>query len=146
MKKISILLLLVATAVYPQGDKYERIKALKTAYITEQLGLSPAEAERFWPVYNTFESKSQELRLRKNKGGDLNKGTENLTTEEANRLIEEYLSIEAAQLDNKKQKIQALRKVLSPQKIIGLRRAEDRFKHELLNRYHRGKGTKGKKE
>lgn len=32
----------------------ERIKALKVAYITKELNLTSAEAEKFWPVYNDY--------------------------------------------------------------------------------------------
>jgi hypothetical protein len=30
------------------------VEALRIAYITEKLNLSPAEAQRFWPVYNSY--------------------------------------------------------------------------------------------
>jgi len=32
--------------------RYERLKSMKVAYITQELNLTPAEAEKFWPVYN----------------------------------------------------------------------------------------------
>ena len=33
------------------------MKALKTAHITDQLDLTSAEAEKFWPIYNEFDAK-----------------------------------------------------------------------------------------
>src|SRR5688572_11227273 len=39
----------------PDGDnKGERIEALRIAFISRELNLSPQEAEKFWPVYNQF--------------------------------------------------------------------------------------------
>ena len=38
----------------PQGEK--RIQALYVAYVTEQLQLSPDEAQKFWPVHAQFEA------------------------------------------------------------------------------------------
>ena len=50
----------IAYAKLPQ----ERVKAAKVAYLTRELGLSPQEAERFWPVYNEFENRRDDLRHR----------------------------------------------------------------------------------
>ena len=40
-------------------NRSERLEALKIAFITKELNLSPEEAQRFWPVYNNY---SQELK------------------------------------------------------------------------------------
>ncbi|SDX10464.1 hypothetical protein [Aequorivita viscosa] len=142
MKNLIFIFLLVSAAVYSQENKYEKIKALKTAYITEQLALTPSEAEKFWPVYNKFDEKFHDLRHKKYDDvyKKLHSGIENLTDEEANKLIDDYLSMESNKLEMRKEKIAALRKVLSPKKIIGLRKAEDDFKRELLTRYRHGQG------
>jgi len=60
MNKIFItvcIALFLSTGLMAQERGKERIKAYKTAYITEQLDLSSAEAEVFWPVYNKYEKK-----------------------------------------------------------------------------------------
>jgi hypothetical protein len=36
--------------------KQERIKALYVAYVTQQLALTPDEAQKFWPVHTQFEN------------------------------------------------------------------------------------------
>lgn len=36
--------------------RQERIKALYVAYVTQQLQLTPDEAQRFWPVHTQFET------------------------------------------------------------------------------------------
>ena len=38
----------------------EWIKAEKIAYLTDAMDLSPAEAEKFWPVYNRAESEMRQ--------------------------------------------------------------------------------------
>ena len=40
----------------------ERIKAQKVAFITERLDLSSKEAQQFWPIYNAFEDKIDDMR------------------------------------------------------------------------------------
>ncbi len=51
----ALLALAVSFSVFaqkgPEKDR-ERIQAEKIAYITQELDLSPSEAEKFWPLYN----------------------------------------------------------------------------------------------
>lgn len=140
MKKLTFIFLLMVAVVHSQESKYEKIKALKTAYITEQLSLTSVEAEKFWPVYNTFETKFRDLRVsRKNEvqfkfESDISK----LSDDEANKIIDQYMAMETAQLQIEKERLAALRKILSPQRLLALRKAEDSFKGELLRRYKMG--------
>ena len=66
MKKILLitLLLITTTNVFAQRQhRFERIKALKTAYITEKVDLSSSEAEKFWPIYNKYEKELHQLKV-----------------------------------------------------------------------------------
>ena len=56
MNKITLIitLLLTMNVVAQSPEKRERIKALKVAFITEKLELTESEAQKFWPIYNTF--------------------------------------------------------------------------------------------
>ena len=46
-------------------DKKDQIKSLKIAFITTELDLTSDEAVKFWPVFNAFEDKQQEIRKQK---------------------------------------------------------------------------------
>ena len=59
MKKLIITILMSASilASYAQEgrsniDKIEHLKAQKVAFMTEKIGLSTSDAQRFRPVYN----------------------------------------------------------------------------------------------
>ena len=39
----------------PEGPQKEKIESLRRAFYTQELNLSPTEAEKFWPVYLAFE-------------------------------------------------------------------------------------------
>ena len=147
MNKIAILFFLLAASLQAQDGKHEKIKALKTAYITEQLALTAAEAEKFWPVYNKYDEKFHELRKKEKMEiyKKLNESLENLSEAEANELIEKNLSIETEEVALLKQRTAELRGVISPLKIITLKKVEYSFKKELLDRYRNNKGEKGSK-
>ncbi len=47
-----------------QGENMaQTIEALKTAYITKDLSLTPEEAQKFWPVYNGFAEEIKKARV-----------------------------------------------------------------------------------
>jgi hypothetical protein len=147
MKKLALLLLILGPILYGQDGKYEKIKALKTAFITEQLNLSPNEAERFWPVYNSFEDQFHELRKRERTEifKKLREGVDQLTEAEANELIAKNLELASTELELRKEMTAKLRGIISAKKIIILKKTEEDFKRELLDRYRNSKGQKGPK-
>ena len=61
MKYTMILFLSLCSVVaFAQPDRdepkrSEKVDALKRAYLTTELALTPVEAEKFWPVYNAHE-------------------------------------------------------------------------------------------
>jgi len=61
MKYTMILFLSLCSVVaFAQPDRdepkrSEKVEALKRAYLTTELALTPVEAEKFWPVYNAHE-------------------------------------------------------------------------------------------
>ena len=69
MKKIYTLLLFLFFHSYfciaqsPDGnDGGGRVEAVKMAYMTEQLNLTPQEAQSFWPVYNSYTNEIRQAR------------------------------------------------------------------------------------
>ncbi len=145
MKNLIFIVLISFSTVYAQEERHEKIKSLKTAYITERLELSPSEAQGFWPVYNEYDRKLHDLRDQKRSDvyRQLRNCWEDLTDSEANILIDKYLLIESNELSLQKEKTIALRKVISPKKIISLKIAEEDFKRELLDKYRMQKSEKG---
>ncbi|WP_094745998.1 hypothetical protein [Aequorivita soesokkakensis] len=147
MKKLIFIFLLATITMQAQDGKHEKIKALKTAYITEKLSLTSTEAEKFWPIYNKYEDKFHALRKKEKSEiyKKLRDGLDNMNDVEANALIDTSLSLESEELELRKQMIAELRGVISPKKIIILKKTEDDFKRELLDRYRNGHSDKGEK-
>lgn len=141
MKNLLFILLFSVIGLHAQEGKHEKIKALKTAYITDKLSLTSSEAEKFWPIYNSYDEKFHELKIQEYKDiyKKLPDGLDKLSDEEANELIDRSLVLEANKLDLRKRMTKDLRKVISPNKIILLKKSEKDFKSELLERYRHGR-------
>lgn len=125
------------------GRNREKIEAQKIAFLTNKLALTPAEAQKFWPVYNEFDDKREKLmksnRERHRGIREMDEGA--LSEENAARLADEEL-IEAQQmLDLRKEYHSKFKSVLPASKVLKLYRAEDEFKRVLLDRLKGGKGN-----
>lgn len=113
----------------------EKIKALKIAYITEHLGLTPQEAEKFWPVYNKHDERIVQLRFveMKNIKHQLNeKSVQDISEQEAEKLLNDFINLEKELYEEQKQMNIDLKKIISAKKIILLKKIEDDFTRQLL--------------
>ena len=131
MKKlIPIFALFVCFSTFAQGGEKmkERIKTQKIAFITDKLDLSSEEAQVFWPIYNEYETtteqiKSVDLREIKQKM----RQNPNPSDKEASQLLEQLISAENKMHNAKLKLVSDLKKVISPLKIIKLKAAEEAF-------------------
>ena len=119
-------------------EKKEQIKSLKVAYITNELNLTPEEAAKFWPLFNAFEDKQQEIRKQKLKGyfdrAD-NKTIDKLSEKEALSVLSQMESTEDELCQLKKKFVSNLKGVLPATKILKLKKAEEQFSKKLLQQY-----------
>ncbi len=139
-KIITIVFLLFAlnTKAQPNPEKKEQIKALKVAFITNELSLTTDEATKFWPVFNAFDAKQQEIRSTKTKSLIKKMSDEDLdkmTDKEANSLLTQLENTEEELFFNRKKLLVNLKGILSPIKLLKLKRAEDNFSKKLLQQY-----------
>lgn len=107
------------------GQKGEKIQALKIAFLTQKLNLTSSEAEKFWPVYNQYEEDIKSIR--------------------AGRNDKDVLENEQKLLDVKKKYKPKFEKILGQEKVITLYNAEREFRDVLIKRLkkQRQKGFDG---
>ena len=134
---LPIILLFISSVSFSQDfkEKREKVKALKVAYITEQLELTTEEAQKFWPIYNAYDESQAELRYEKMRA-ILNRfkpgNVENLSEKEASTLLIQMEKIEEDLFNLRRKFIKDLQGVVSAKKIIKLKKAEEDFNRELL--------------
>jgi hypothetical protein len=147
-KIIFLALLFVSLNFYAQGEsmkeKREQIKVLKAAFFTTEIGFTTTEAEKFWPVYNTYDDKQFELRHQKMKSyvkrmsdGSLDK----INEKEAKLFLAQIEGTEEELFLVRKRFLQNLRTFLPAVKIVKLKKAEEDFNKKLLQQY-RNNGQK----
>lgn len=121
-----------------KGSK-EKIRTLKIAYITDRLNLTPNEAEKFWPIYNTYDENHRllrsKLRLEIKKSIKEKKLIDTLSERESQRLVLLKQTIDNQIYESKKKFIEQIKKVISYKKIIKLHLAELDFGRNLMRKY-----------
>jgi len=146
---ICLLLVLCTGICGAQPDhmehRFERIHAIKVAYITDALKLKPDESARFWPIYNRYEDEKRDLR--KNFFKKYAKDGSHLSHDDgqAMRYVEDDLDYQEQELNLRRRYKDQLLKVLTPDQLAGLYRAEREFKLMLLQQLsnHHG-GMRGR--
>ena len=117
MKKYLLILFVIVASFFSVTAKAqdgEKIKALKIAFITQKLQLTPEEAQKFWPIYDQYEREISGL--------------------ETNDQNAPALQNEEKLLDIRKKYLGSFEKVLGPQKTNTLFNAERDFRSILIRR------------
>ena len=142
MKKLVAFLsaiLLFAVAGYCQPrmherkEAMERIHAAKMAYITDRLNLSTEQSSGFIPIYKEYEAEMKDTRksfLQKYKGMDMDAANDAT----AMQYVDDNLDFQAKAIDIKRKYNDRFLKVISPQQISDLNKAEREFKQILMKR------------
>jgi hypothetical protein len=122
-----ILFLNMSTELIAQErrEHYQRIEAIKVAFITKKLDLKTEEAQKFWPVYNNYQKELMVL-MRKRRE-DRQK-----TDIDPNEKINVDLTYESRMLDLKKKYKKLYLKVIPAEKVLLLYQAEREFREHLI--------------
>ena len=105
----------------PSGDditRQERVKALYVAYVTQQLALTPEEAQKFWPVHTQFETELKGVKK------DLSE-----------------LDRQQARLDIKKRYQGNFNKIIGTNRCERFFRMDGEFKRKLVERVQKQQGN-----
>lgn len=126
----------VSKAFAQYDDDYKsQIEALRIAFFTKEMKLSPAEAKVFWPVFQQF--KEEESMLRKQHPLHRTTGQVDLhmlTEAQASTMLTEIVLYEKRINALSENYIPEFRKILSDKKIVLMYAAEKKFRKELLMR------------
>jgi len=136
---LNILLLLVAPLMSqtnrPGFDQYlEKFKSEKISFLTEKLDLTVEEAQKFWPVYNKYQDKRDEVIKSKRMEGRGRPNFREMNSKEiealVDRKVEEELKLAEMKLEFHKQ----VKKIIPIEKVAILYRAENEFMNHMLSR------------
>ncbi len=126
--------------------RMEKYRAEKVSFLTTKLDLTPAEAQKFWPIYNQMDKERWEAqKCRRDLENKVSEAEESLSNNEIIKLTREFsgsLQKEGALMTSYNEK---LLKVLPPKKVLKLYKAENEFRMTMIRKYRGNKDGDGKK-
>ncbi len=132
-----------------EKDWQDKMKAERVAFLTSSMELTSAEAEKFWPIYNSMESERRAsfgkmMRAYKALEEALNA---NKSDSEITELLNAYLQANEDSRTIDAKYIPMFKKVLSEKKIAKMYIAEEQFRRQQIGRWNGGDrgGDKGER-
>ncbi len=120
------------------SKNFQKIKTLKVNFISSELNLTPEVAEKFWPIYNAYETENRILRTNKVRNirikveqyGEI----DSLSDEMAMELSYRFVQILNDFAENKKNTFKKLEAILTPKQLLKLNFAEIEFNKRVYKR------------
>ena len=145
------LLMAVALFAQPQEQKrgeeqrkkdFERIQSEKIAFLTQELDLSPEEAQVFWPVYNQCWKEAREAHRKTMEafGSIRGKKGEEISDKEMEARLDAYVAAYGAESRVLSDYYSKFKKVLPIRKVAKLYQAEEAFQQRMINNLRKHSG------
>jgi hypothetical protein len=143
MKIIKYIILLFITftitfstqAQESKSDKEQEIKSQKIAFFTDKMGLTPEEAQVFWPVYNDYWAKKNKIIAdRKDKMTYFANNSENMNNDEMVQYADQYIKYEMQLAELLDEFHVKFKKILPIEKVMKIYLADYEFKTYLLKK------------
>ena len=130
-----------------EEDWKQKMMSEKIAFLTIEVGLTPEEAQAFWPVYNKVEKEKDEALFNVFKTyQELNKASEEGKTGKAlSDLLDKYLDAQKKLNEIEDKVAEQYKSVLSVEKVVKLYIAEEKFRRNSIRKLHEG-GKPGPKK
>jgi hypothetical protein len=127
------LMFLVQVSLGQNKEARQRIESARIALITERLGLTPEQAEKFWPVYNEYNIHRRNL-IQEMQNARKNVDMNNISEEQGKELMRLGMDIKERQLHLEKIYSDRLTEVISNRQMLSLRKAEEDFRKMIIQR------------
>ena len=138
MKRIVIFLMIML--IFPvikstaQITNLEKLKNYKIGFFTTKLNLTSEEAEKFWPVYNEYQSQKKLIQLEKLKlNRNFNQNESSLNDSQLEEMGDKFVDCIVRESTLAVAFHKKLKGAMSPAKVIIYYQAENQYKLQLLN-------------
>jgi len=119
--------------VQPQdATVQDKIKAARIRLITQRLGLTPDQAQKFWPMYNEFVQKRTDL-MKPYREAEKNINPNKPDPSQQQALVDLGLKIKQDEVGLEREYADKMKGVITPQQMLNLRQAERDFRNIIIN-------------
>jgi hypothetical protein len=134
------ILFAFAAIAQPRGSKneeeWEKYRSEKIAFLSTKMDLSPAEAQRFWPVYNQLEKERFEThKLRRELEAKVLEAEESLSDQKIKQLTREFAGSMKKEADMVATYNEKFLDILPSKKVLQLYKAENEFRMHMIKKF-----------
>lgn len=117
-------------------QRWEKYRAEKIAFLTSNLELSPAEAQKFWPVYNKLEKERWEAQIfRRQMEEKVIEAEETMSDQKIKQLTREFTESMRKEADLLVNYNEKFLEILPPGKVLKLYKAENEFRMYMIKKF-----------
>lgn len=131
---LGFFLLFTSLSHAQKGNREEhrdKIRTLKVGLFTEEMDLTPVQAEKFWPVYNEYFGKKR--MIKRDIRSEMRASKQDDATDEARLAAQdEIIALKQKELDLTEAYRDRFLKVISPKQYSQMYAAEEQFNKMLL--------------
>lgn len=127
-----------------KDDWKEKMQSEKIAFLTMEIGLTPDEAQKFWPIYNMVsDDMDKAMHEVFSSYMELEKAlNEEKSDKEISKYLERYLDALEKQNEIRDDSVEEYRKILTDKKVAKIFVAEEKFRRQHIRRLHERPGEK----
>jgi len=143
MKKtlLSLIVLTFTLASFSQKEKEEdKIEKLRIAFLTEELNLSVEDSQKFWPVYNEYQTTKKQIDS-ETKAMMKKMKSEKPSDAEVRQTIDEMSDLKLSAVKNEKEYLTQSLEVLGGEKTLKLIHSEKEFRRRVLKKLRERRGA-----
>lgn len=137
------LFLCISISMHAQPNNWgngwkERMESEKIAFLTTEIGLTPDEAQKFWPIYNQVSEQLDKAMLETfTSYMELEKALDAKKSEkEIGKLLEKYLDALDSQDKIRSNSVNEYKKIMTDTKVAKIFVAEEKFRRQNIRRLH----------
>ena len=126
----------------PQENWKGKMESVKIAFLTNEIGLTPAEAQSFWPIYNSVsEELDKAMYSTFSSYMELEKAiNDNKSDKEVSKCLERYLAALASQDEIRQESVDKYKKILPERKVAKIFVAEEKFRRQHIRMLQHNQG------
>jgi hypothetical protein len=132
IKIFMLLVLWLSSITCPaQTQGLDKLEALRVSFINKKIELTISEAEKFWPIYNTYNEKLRSIKI--NQKQAYKKMPVNPDEKSAETFYQILLQSRQAEADLYSEYSSKIKNIIGVRKLVKLYEAEEAFKREIIN-------------
>lgn len=147
MKKNIISILILCILIFSQQstfaqnnkdgkDRWEKYRTEKIAFLTDNLELTPEEAQKFWPIYNKLDKERWGAqKLRRDMEQELRDTDENLSEQNTKELTRKFAGSMKKEGDLLVSYNEKFLEILPAKKVLRIYKAENEFRMHMIQKY-----------